>query len=106
MPLFWLSLAIALVLTIASLAFATLRGLETFRALKALGAGVGTGLDHVTATTAQIERHLELAATSGTQLEASLARLRRSKAQLNVLTAAIADVQAALGRVTGVVPKK
>ena len=47
------------------------------------------GLDRVTATTAQIERHLELAAESGSQLEASLARLRTSRAQLNVLTSAL-----------------
>jgi hypothetical protein len=39
-------------------------------------------------------------------LEASLTRLRVSRARLNVLTSALADVRAAVGRVTAVVPRK
>ena len=60
----------------------------------------------MSATTAQIERHLELAAESGSRLEASLARLRRSRAQLAVLTTAIAEVRASIDRVTAFVPRK
>ena len=48
----------------------------------------------------QIERHLALAGRERDALEASLARLRSSRARLNVLTSAIADVRAAVGRVT------
>ena len=67
---------------------------------------MGSDLDRITAATDEIERHLELAAESGTKLEASLTRLRASRARLNVLISAIADVRAAVGRVTAVVPRK
>jgi len=106
MPIFWLALIIALVLTVASAIYLTLQGLEAFRAFKRLGRRLGGELDKITTASGEIERHLALAAESGTQLEASLARLRSSRAQLNVLTSALADVRAAVGRVTGLVPRK
>ncbi len=103
---FWLALAVSVLLTTASLIYVTLNALEAFRAFKRVGRNVGDGLDHVTATTAQIERHLELAAESGTQLEASLARLRTSRAQLNVLTSALSDVRDSVNRVKAFVPRR
>ena len=103
---FWLALAVAVVLTTASLIYVTLNALEAFRAFKSLGRNVGTAMDRVTATTAQIERHLELAAESGSQLDASLARLRSSRAQLTVLTDALSDVRESVDRVTAFVPRK
>jgi len=106
MPLLWLSLAIAVVATVASVVFVTLRGLETFRAFKSLGQSVAKGLERIEASTAQIEVHLARAAESGTQLDSELAQLRRSRARLNVLTSALADVRASVGRVTAVYPRK
>ena len=103
---FWLAFAVAVVLTIASLIYVTLNALEAFRAFKKVGRNVGDALDRVTATTAQIERHLELAAESGSQLEASLARLRTSRAQLTVLTSAQSDVRESINRVTAFVPRR
>ena len=102
----WLALIIAFLLTIASAIFLTLRGLEAFRTFKRFSATAGGELERLAAASGETERHLALAAESGTQLEASLARLRSSRAQLNVLTAAIADVRAAVARVTGVLPRK
>ena len=106
MPIFWLALIFALVLTVAAAIYATLKGLEAFRAFKRLGRVVGSELDRITAATDEIERQLALAAASGTKLEAALARLRASRARLNVLTSALADVRAAVGRITAVVPRK
>ena len=103
---FWLALAVAVVLTVASLVYVTLNALELFRAFKRLSRNVGGELDRVSATTAQIERHLELAAESGSRLEESLARLRRSRAQLAVLTTAVSDVRASIDRVTAFVPRR
>ena len=103
---FWLALAVAVVLTIASLIYVTLNALDAFRTFKAVSRNLAAATDHVAATTAQIERHLELAAESGSQLEASLARLRTSRAQLNVLTSALADVRESVNRVTAFVPRK
>ena len=106
MSTFWLALIIALVLTVASAIYATRQGLRAFRAFRRLGRSVGGELDRIAAASGEIERHLALAAESGTRLEASLARLRSSRARLNVLTSALADVRASVGRVTAVLPRK
>ena len=106
MPLFWLSLAVALALTIGSTVYATLKGLEAFRAVKHLSRTAGEELERISASSAGIERHLALASESGVRLEASLERLRTSRARLNVLTSALGDVRASLDRVTGIVPRK
>jgi hypothetical protein len=103
---FWLALAVAIALTVASLVYLTLKALEAFRAFKSASRSMSSGLEHVVVTSGEIERHLQLAAESGTRLEASLARLSTSRAQLNVLTSALQDVRAAVDRVTGVVPRK
>jgi hypothetical protein len=83
-----------------------LRALEAFRTFKQLGRVAGEKLDHISKSSAEIERHLTLAAESGTRLEASVARLQRSRAELNVLTAALADARATLNSFTGIVPRK
>jgi hypothetical protein len=106
MSIVWLALILGLFLTIASAVFLTLRGLEAFRTFKRFSRAVGEELERITTASGEIERHLALAAESGSRLEISLARLRASRARLNVLTAAVADVRAAVGRVTGVVPRK
>lgn len=103
---FWLPLAVAIVLVVSSLIYLTLEVLEAFRAFKQLGRGAGEELDRIGKASAEIERHLSLAAEGGTRLEASLARLQESRAQLNVLTSALADARSSLDRFTGVVPRK
>ena len=99
MPLFWLSLAVAILAIVTSTVYATRKGLEAFRAFKVLGRNVTSEIE-------RIEQHLALAAQSGERLDAELAQLRRSRARLNVLTSAIDDVRASIGRVTAVYPRK
>jgi hypothetical protein len=106
MPLYWLSLAVALVAVIASSVFLTLRGLEAFRAFKALGGNLSTGVERIEQASGEIEKHLTLAAESGSRLDAELAQLRRSRARLNVLTSAIEEVRDSFGRLTAVYPRK
>lgn len=106
MWLFWLTLAFFLVAIVGSLVFTTRRALQFFRDVKRLMTSTGGALDEVGRSTEQVERHLTLAAESGTRLDGSLARLRASRARLNVQRAAIADVRASLARVTGLAPRK
>lgn len=106
MPLFWLSLAVAIVSVVASAIYSTLKGLEAFRAYKRLMRSVTDGLDRIERASGEIEGHLRLASESGGRLESELARLSRSRARLNVLLSAIADVRASVGRVTAVYPRK
>jgi hypothetical protein len=106
MALVWLALAVGVALTIASLIYLTLKAIETFRTFKQFARSTGPELQRIEAATSQIERHLALAAASGTRLEASLGRLQQSRAQLTVLTTALADTRAAVNRITGIVPHK
>ena len=106
MPLFWLSLAVAIVAVVASAIYLTLKGLEAFRAFKQLGSTVTGEIERIERASGEIERHLALAAESGSRLDSELAQLRRSRARLNVLTSAIDDVRASVGRVTAVYPRK
>jgi hypothetical protein len=104
--LFWLALALALLVTVASIVYAVLKGIELYRASKRLLRVTGEELDGISRSSGQIESHLQAAAASGTALSASLARLEVSRARLNVLTTALADVRASVGRITGVYPRK
>jgi hypothetical protein len=106
MLLFLLSLGVALVLTVSSAIYLTLKALEAFRGFKQLGRRAAGELARIEQASAGIERHLALATESGTRLEASLARLGESRARLSVLTSALADARASLDRVTGIVPRK
>jgi hypothetical protein len=104
--LFWLPLLFAVVTTIGSIVYATAEGLQALRAFKQLGRAAGEELERIERSSAAIERHLGLAAESGGRLDASLRRLRSSRARLSVLASALADVRAAVFRVTDVVPRK
>ena len=104
--LVWLALAFLVVALVGSVAFAVVRGLGAWRAVKALASGAGAALDRIARSSAEIEGHLRAGAESGTRLDASLRRLSSSRARLNVLTAALADARAAAGRVTDVYPRK
>jgi len=104
--LFWLALAFLLLAVIGSIAYAAVKGLETYRHTKRVLASSGSELDRITRATAEIELHLQAAATSGSRLDASLTRLSVSRARLNVLTSALADVRAAYARATSLVPRK
>jgi hypothetical protein len=106
MPLFWLALAVAIVAVVASSIYVTLKGLEAFRGVKRLGGTATDEFERIERTTGEIERHLALAAESGSRLEAELAQLRRSRARLNVLTSAIDEVRGSIERVTAVYPRK
>jgi hypothetical protein len=87
--LFWLSLAVSAALVVASAVYVAVRGLETFRAIKQLGRRTGPPLARIEATTAEIDRRLSLFDEREARLAGSLARLRKSQAELNVLTSAL-----------------
>ncbi len=104
--LFWLTLGFALLLILGSAAYAAVKGFEFWRGFKSLSRRTTAELDRVARATAEIELHLQAAAASGTRLDASLQRLGASRARLSVLTTALADVRASVGRITGVMPRK
>ena len=76
MILFWLALAVATLVSVVALVTAIRRGLALFRDFNRLSSEVGEKLDGIERASGEIELHLQLAATSGSALEASLTRLR------------------------------
>ena len=106
MPLYWLALAVSIVVVIVSSIYTTREGLRAFRAFKTLGGNVSSEVERIEQASGQIERHLALAAESGARLDAELAQLRRSRARLNVLLSTINDVKASWGRLTAAYPRK
>ena len=106
MPLFWLALAVAIVAVVASSIYVTRRGSRPSGAPSGSADRSRRSSSGSSRRAAEIEQHLARAAESGSKLEAELERLQRSRAQLNVLTSAIDDVRASIGRVTAVYPRK
>lgn len=86
--------------------YATARGLRAFRAAKRLARETGETVSDIGRSAAEIESRLADGAGRGDELAAALARLQASRAQLDVLLAALADVREAIGRVTVLVPRK
>ena len=91
-----LAFLFALVVSLAALVFATVRGVGLYRQAKRTGGAVSGPLAAFEAKTAEIDRHLDAFDRSSKELEAALARLRRSRAQLQVLRDSIDRAQARL----------
>ncbi len=106
MPSTWLFVGVSVSAAGSATVYATARGLGAFRAAKRLARETGETVSNIGRSAAEIESRLAGGAGRGDELEAALARLRASRAQLDVLLAALADVREAIGRVTVLVPRK
>jgi hypothetical protein len=104
--LVWIAVGIFVASTVGGIAFAVVRGLAAYRTLRRVGGELTAGVDRVTRGADELATKLELLADATGRLEPVLARLRASRARLNVLLQAIAEVRAGIGRLTAVVPRK
>ena len=102
----WSGLVVLVAAFVGGVAFVAVRGLAAYRTLRSAGTEVADGLDRVVADADQVATKLEALAQGSARLQAALDRLRVSRARLNVLLEAVAQVRAAVGRITGVVPRK
>ena len=105
MPSPWLSFGLSGLVTAGATAFAAVRGLRAYRATKRLARETAETVSDIGRSATAIESRIAGGA-GGDELAAALARLQASRAQLDVLLAALADVRAAVGRVTVLVPRK
>jgi hypothetical protein len=105
-PWLWSGLAVLVAAFVGGVAFVAVRGLAAYRTVKTVGGELAAGVDRVLADAEQVATKLEGLAQGSTRLQAALERLRISRARLNVLLEAVAQVRAAVGRITGVVPRK
>ncbi len=107
MPSPWLSFGLSGLAAAGAAAFAAVRGLRAYRAAKRLARETGQAVSDIGRSATEIESRLAArGAGQGDGLTAALARLQASRAQLDVLLAALSDVREAIGRVTVLVPRK
>ena len=91
---------------IGGAAFAAVRGLSTYRLSRSVGGELTTGIERVARDADEMAPKLERLADKTGHLDEALARLQTSRARLNVLLEAIAQVRAGIARLRGVVPRK
>jgi hypothetical protein len=97
--LFWLALAGWGVLTVAGIAFAVVRGIGLWRTTKRAGSALGARVEAIARSAERIETHLANAQAATGRLQAATGRLARSRAELDVLLAAIREARAAVSLV-------
>lgn len=100
----WLSLAFLLVAVVAGVAFAALRGLSLYRAVKRVGGSFSSQLESISERIASIEQHVAAAEAGMKRLSQAGERLQRSRAQLDVQRAAVREARAQVRRVFWFVP--
>ena len=100
----WLSLALLLVAVAAGLAFAVVRGLQFYRAMKRTGGTFSSRLEKISGTVASIEQQLAAAEAGVQRLAEANGRLQLSRARLDVQLAAVREARAQVRRVFWFVP--
>ena len=96
--MFWIALAALVIASVGGATFAVLRGLRTWRDLKATGSRLRSGLDEISRASAEIETHLTRAGESSERLGTALSRLSRSRGRLDVQLAALREARESVGR--------
>ena len=100
----WIALAFYLVGLVAGLVYAVLRGLSLWRRLKRTGRVFGEETARISATSEQIQVHLDRASASSERLGAVVERLAVSRARLEVQLQAIREARHAMRRLLWFLP--
>jgi hypothetical protein len=91
-----LAFLFALVISLAALVYAVVRGIGLYKQAKRTGRAVSGPLEGLEAKAAEVDRHMDEFEKSSKELEEALARLQRSRAQLQVLLDSIERAKARL----------
>ena len=102
----WVALGVSLAVVLGSLAFAATRGLGVWRTYKRFRRRVVDGQAELLRGVAAIERRMGAANESAIRLQRAQAELQESLATARLLSGAVGEVRATVGRLTGLVPSK
>ena len=102
----WVALGVSLAVVLAALVFAVTRGLGAWRTYKRFRRRVVDGQADLLRRAAAIERRMGAANESTLRLQRAQAELQESLATARVLSGAVGEVRATVGRLTGLVPSK
>jgi hypothetical protein len=101
----WGALAAGGIVTLGGLALLGVRGLQAWREFKRIRRRILAAMDSLSAAGEAVAEKADTVGDSD-ELQASLARLRRSLAQLALLQEAVEDVRRPLGLVSALAPRK
>jgi hypothetical protein len=102
----WVALAVSGVVVVGTALFALVRGLAAWRGFRRLRRRIVDGLGDVSRRVAGIERRLSTAGETAARLDRARTELQESLATAAVLCAAFGEARTAVGRVTGLMPRK
>jgi cell shape-determining protein MreC len=102
----WVSLLFLVVAIVGSIAVAVLRGLRAWRTFKRFTRTTTAAMERVLETAAEAERHAVAFTESTEKLNAALAHLEQSRAELAVIQSAAAEARTSLTSFRGAVPRK
>jgi hypothetical protein len=97
--LLWVTFAAAIVAIVAGTVVAVVRGVRFWRAAKHAGSRFSRELEHIEASAAEIQGHLDAAEAGAEHLSEAADRLRRSRARLDVQLQALREARTVLRRV-------
>ena len=103
---FWVALAILVVALVAGVVFASLRALQTKRAVKDLKDALGVELQRIARSGERTTGELEAATRAFERLQTSLVRFRTAYARVRLIKGVIAEAEAVLARARAFVPSK
>jgi hypothetical protein len=100
----WIAIAVLVAGVVVGLVDAVVRGIRTWRQMKRTGARFTAELDRISRAAAEIDGQLARAAAAGERLTEAQARLRVSRARLDVQLAAVREARHELARTFWFVP--
>jgi hypothetical protein len=94
---FWIALAVAIVLPLVGVVLVVVRGLAFYRTAKRTSGRFAEELARIERTSAEIDVNMRLATEASARLREATARLTASRAQLAVQLAALREARDSLG---------
>ncbi|HEY7732823.1 MAG TPA: hypothetical protein VH950_18235 [Gaiellaceae bacterium] len=96
---FWLALILLIVVSLAGLAFAAVRGFQLYRQAKRASANLSGAMEKITRGSEEIQANLERSQRAQGDLQEAMTRLQRSRDQLDVQLTAVREARAALNSI-------
>jgi ABC-type siderophore export system fused ATPase/permease subunit len=93
---FWLALILLIVVSLAGLVYAAVRGFQLYRQAKRTSANLSGAMEKITRGTEEIQANLERAQRAQGDLQEAMARLQGSRDRLDVQLTAVREARAAL----------
>jgi ABC-type siderophore export system fused ATPase/permease subunit len=103
---FWLALILLIVVSLAGLVFATVRGFQAYRQAKRTSATLSGAMEKITRGSEEIQANLERSQRAQGDLTEAMTRLQASRDRLDVQLTAAREARAALNTIIPIFGKR